>query len=165
MLKWTNFFPIIGTSRFVVRTYFFQISLGNFFLILNKINMPMTMHFTKYVATLTLLSKIWECRPKNYLNGLRIINCKTSQISVFWYWRKFKWNLNCKKILIKGSCFGELLGVKFDHKLTLNQPFKSLCKKANTKLKVFSSVVPYMRLGRKKKDKCVFLQHNSVIVH
>ena len=46
--------------------------------------------------------------------------------------------------LIKGSpC--ELLGVKFDHKLTFDQYVNNLCKKANAKLKALVRFVPYMR--------------------
>ena len=30
----------------------------------------------KHVKTLMLLPKLWECQPKSYLNGLRIIKWK-----------------------------------------------------------------------------------------
>ena len=52
--------------------------------------------------------------------------------------------------LIKVSLCEKFLGVKFDYKLTFAYQVKSLCKKANTKLKALCTFVPYMGLVKKK---------------
>ena len=52
--------------------------------------------------------------------------------------------------LIKVSLCEKFLGVKFDYKLTFAYQVKSLCKKANTKLKALGTFVPYMGLVKKK---------------
>ena len=57
--------------------------------------------------------------------------------------------------LVKGSLSEKLLAVKFNHNLTFNKHVKSLCKKANAKLKALVGFVPYMGLVKKK------LQMNS----
>ena len=43
------------------------------------------------------------------------------------------------------------LAVKSDHKLTFDHYVKSLCKRANAKLKSLAKFVPYMGLVKKKK--------------
>ena len=48
--------------------------------------------------------------------------------------------------LIKGGFCKKLLGVKFDHKLTFDQHFKILGKKANAKLRTLARFIQYMGL-------------------
>ena len=57
--------------------------------------------------------------------------------------------IQIKNSLIKSSLCKNLLGVKFDHQLTFEQHVKSLCKKINTKLKIFAGAVQYMELAKK----------------
>ena len=45
-------------------------------------------------------------------------------------------------LLIENSLCEKLLGVKFDYELTFDQHVKSLCKKANIKLKVKACRIP-----------------------
>ena len=45
------------------------------------------------------------------------------------------------------------LADKSDHKLTLDHYVKSLCKRANAKLKSLAKFVPYMGLVKKKNSR------------
>ena len=51
--------------------------------------------------------------------------------------------------LIKSRTF-EILGVKSDKKLSFEEHFKSICKKANNKLTTMVSSTPYMETGKRK---------------
>ena len=51
---------------------------------------------------------------------------------------------------IKSSLCENHLGVKFYHQLTFDQDVKSLCRKANAKLRAFARVVRYMGLAKNK---------------
>ena len=55
--------------------------------------------------------------------------------------------------LIKRSLREELLVIKFENKLTLDQHIKSLSKKENSKLKVLNRVVPYIGISEKQNKK------------
>ena len=52
-------------------------------------------------------------------------------------------------LLIKGILCEKLFGVKFDHKLALDQNVKSFGKKVKAKLKTLARVVPYIILAKK----------------
>ena len=58
---------------------FFLVIFFLFWMMLTLIVMPMTLSFIKHVKTLMLLMKLWECRPKSYLNNLKIIKWKAIQ--------------------------------------------------------------------------------------
>ena len=56
------------------------------------------------------------------------------------------------------------LAVKSDHKLTFDHYVKSLCKRANAKLKSLTKFVPYMGLVKKKNSRWIpFLSRKSII--
>ena len=56
------------------------------------------------------------------------------------------------------------LAVKSDHKLTFDHYVKSLCKRANAKLKSLAKFVPYMGLVKKKiVDEFLFCRANQLL--
>ena len=52
--------------------------------------------------------------------------------------------------LIESRTFEKLLGVKIDNKLSFEEHFKSICKKANNILITLVSSTPYMEIGKRK---------------
>ena len=53
-------------------------------------------------------------------------------------------------LLIKTRSSEKLLGVKIDYKLTFDEHVKSLCKKANNKLRSLARSTPYMNIEKRK---------------
>ena len=52
--------------------------------------------------------------------------------------------------MIESRTFEKLLGVKIDNKLSFEEHFKSICKKANNILITLVSSTPYMEIGKRK---------------
>ena len=52
--------------------------------------------------------------------------------------------------LIESRTFEKLLGVEIDNKLSFEEHFKSICRKANSKLTTMVSSTPYMETGKRK---------------
>ena len=52
--------------------------------------------------------------------------------------------------LIKTSSCDKLLGVKIDYKLTFDEHVKSLCEKANNKLRALATATPYVNTEKRK---------------
>ena len=61
--------------------------------------------------------------------------------------------------LIKSKLCENHLGVQFYYQLTFHQHVKSLCKKANAKVKVFARVVLFVGTAKKK------LKINSFLIY
>ena len=52
--------------------------------------------------------------------------------------------------LIERSDSGKILGIKIDYKLSFDEHMKTLCSKANNKLRALARAAPYMSAERKK---------------
>ena len=66
--------------------FLFNVFLSDIFLTLNDIDIAIVIAIplTKHVATLMLLSKVWECLPRNYSSRLNRIKWKAVHISAIW---------------------------------------------------------------------------------
>ena len=58
-------------------------------------------------------------------------------------------NIKIGNIDINNSTCNELLGVKFDYKLTFDDHISKLCQKASRKIHALASVTPYMNIAKK----------------
>ena len=51
-------------------------------------------------------------------------------------------------LIVRSNC-EKMFGVKIDYKLNLDEPVKTLCSKANNKLRALARATPYMSVKKR----------------
>ena len=146
---------LFGASQgSILVSIFSSVFIRDLFLVVTDLN------FASYANNNTIYQS--DKSVDDVINGLQVSGKK-----IFWWFSDNQMQVNIDKChfimstenalelqignpLIKTSSFEKLLGVKIGHKLTFDEHFKILCKKANNKLKALDMATSYMNIEKRK---------------
>ena len=131
----------------------FNIFLSDLFLVVKDVNVAYADDNTPYDSCYTVeevilslqssLKKLFQCLSDNQMKGntekCHLIMSTDQSV-----------NFQPGGSLIERSDYEKILGVKIDYKLHFDEHVKTLCSKANNKLRALARTTPYMSVEKKK---------------